>query len=77
MEKYSQNYLLFLFDFSAPYDDNISVKRRLKKTKNMQKVAGGFRKESGHEMCCSILTIIEILKKSKRGTLKKYAETVF
>ena len=40
-------------------------------------MAGGLRKESGHEMCGSIQTIIETLKKSKRGTLKKYAETVF
>ena len=67
MEKYSQNYLLFLYDFSAPYDDNIS-ERKLKKAKNTQKMAGGLRKESGHEMCGSIQTIIETLK--KRGLPK-------
>ena len=30
-------------------------------------MAGGFRKDSGHEMYCSILTIIETMKKRKMG----------
>ena len=62
MEKYSHNHLLFLHDFSVPFDDNIS-ERDLRKAKNRQKMAGGFRKDSGHEMYCSIMTIIETLKK--------------
>ena len=69
MEKYSHNHLLFLHDFSVPFDDNIS-ERDLRKAKNRQKMAGGFRKDSGHEMYCSILTIIETLKKRKMGMIE-------
>ena len=69
MEKYSHNHLLFLHDFSVPFDDNIS-ERDLRKAKNRQKMAGGFRKESGHKMYCSIMTIIETLKKRKMGIIE-------
>lgn len=69
MEKYSHNHLLFLHDFSVPFDDNIS-ERDLRKAKNRQKMAGGFRKDSGHEMYCSIMTIIETLKKREMGIIE-------
>lgn len=69
MEKYSHNHLLFLHDFSVPFDDNIS-ERDLRKAKNRQKMAGGFRKDSGHEMYCSIMSIIETLKKRKMGIIE-------
>lgn len=64
MEKYRHNHLLFLHDFAVPFDDNMS-ERDLRKAKNRQKMAGGFRKESGHEMYCAIMTIIETLKRRK------------
>lgn len=69
MEKYSHNHLLFLHNFSVPFDDNIS-ERDLRKAKNRQKMAGGFRKESGHKMYCSIMTIIETLKKREMGIIE-------
>ena len=69
MDKYSHNHLLFLHDFAVPFDDNIS-ERDLRKAKNRQKMAGGFRKESGNEMYCSIMTIIETLKKRKMGIIE-------
>lgn len=69
MEKYSHNHLLFLHDFSVPFDDNLS-ERDLRKAKNRQKMAGGFRKASGHEMYCSIMTIIETLKKRNMGLIE-------
>lgn len=69
MESYSRNHLLFLHDFSVPFDNNIS-ERDLRKAKNRQKMAGGFRKESGNQMYCSILTIIETLKKRKMGMIE-------
>ncbi len=47
------NHLLFLRDFSVPFENNIS-ERDLRKAKNRQKMSGGFRKESGHEMYYSI-----------------------
>ena len=69
MEKYSHNHLLFLHDFYVPFENNIS-ERDLRKAKNRQKMAGGFRKESGHEMYCSILTIIETLKRRNMGIIE-------
>lgn len=69
MEKYSHNHLLFLHNFSVPFDDNLS-ERDLRKAKNRQKMAGGFRKESGHEMYCSIMTIVETLKKRNMGMIE-------
>lgn len=48
---------------SVSFDDSIS-ERDLRKAKNRQKMAGGFRKESGQEMYCSIMTMIETLKKN-------------
>jgi hypothetical protein len=69
LEKYSHNHLLFLHDFSVPFDDNIS-ERDLRKAKNRQKMAGGFRKESGHEMYCSIMSIIETLKKREMDLIE-------
>lgn len=69
MEKYSHNHLLFLHNFSVPFDDNIS-ERDLRKAKNRQKMAGGFRKESGQKMYCSIMTMIETLKKRDMGIIE-------
>lgn len=69
MGKYSHNHLLFLHNFSVPFDDNIS-ERDLRKAKNRQKMAGGFRKESGHKMYCSIMTMIETFKKRKMGIIE-------
>lgn len=69
MEKYSHNHLLFLHDFSVPFDDNIS-ERDLRKAKNRQKMAGGFRKGSGSEMYCSIMSVIETLKKRNMGIIE-------
>ncbi len=69
MKKYSHNHLLFLHDFNVLFDDNIS-ERDLRKVKNRQKMSGGFRKDSGHEMYCSILTVIETIKRRKMGMLE-------
>ena len=64
LEKYKENHFLFLHDFAVPFDDNMS-ERDLRKVKNREKMAGGFRKESGMEMYCNILTIVETLKRRK------------
>ena len=69
LEKYSHNHILFLHNFEVLFDDNIS-ERDLRKAKNRQKMAGGFRKDSGHEMYCSILTIIETLKRRGMGMME-------
>ena len=69
MEKYRENHLLFLHDFTVPFDNNMS-ERDLRKAKNREKMAGGFRKESGNEMYCAILTVIETLKRRNMGVLE-------
>lgn len=69
MEAYRENHLLFLYNFSVPFDDNMS-ERDLRKAKNREKMAGGFRKESGNEMYCAILTVIETLKRRKMGMIE-------
>ena len=69
MEKYQHNHLLFLHDFAVPFDDNMS-ERDLRKAKNREKMAGGFRKESGNEMYCAIMTVIETLKRRKMGMIE-------
>lgn len=69
LEKYRHNHLLFLYDFKVPFDDNMS-ERDLRKVKNRQKMAGGFRKDSGQEMYCTILSIIETLKRRKMGLIE-------
>ena len=68
MEKYSENHLLFLHRFDVPFDDNMS-ERDLRKAKNRQKMTGGFRKHSGLEMYCKILTIIETAKRKQVGIM--------
>ena len=67
--KYKHNHLLFLHNFEVLFDDNIS-ERDLRKVKNRQKMAGGFRKDSGHEMYCKILTMVETLKRRNMGIIQ-------
>lgn len=69
MVKYKRNHLLFLHNFSVLFDNNIS-ERDLRKVKNRQKMAGGFRKDSGHKMYCDILTIVETLKRRGMGIIQ-------
>ena len=64
LEKYQENHLLFLRDFSVPFENNLS-ERDLRKCKNRQKMSGGFRKQSGNEMYCSIMSIIETCKRKQ------------
>jgi len=62
--KYKENHLLFLNDFHVNFDNNMS-ERDLRKCKNRQKIAGGFRKQSGNEMYCNIMSVIETCKRRK------------
>jgi len=64
LEKYKENHLLFLHDFHVGFDNNLS-ERDLRKCKTRQKIAGGFRKQSGHEMYCNIMSVVETCKRKK------------
>ena len=69
LENYKSDHLLFMYDFSVPFDNNMS-ERDSWKVKNRQKMFGGFRKESGNERYCSILTIVETLKRRNLGLIE-------
>ena len=62
LKKYKQNHLLFLHDFRIPFDNNMS-ERDLRKCKNRQKMAGGFRTAHGLDIFCSLLSITETCKR--------------
>lgn len=69
LEKYRENHLLFIKRSEVPFDNNIS-ERDLRKVKNRQKMAGGFRKKQGQEMYCRILNIVETLKRRKMNLME-------
>jgi len=62
--KFKRNHLLFLHNFHVPFTNNQS-ERDLRKGKNRQKMAGGFREPSGSQMYCDILSVIETCKRKK------------
>lgn len=62
LKKYKQNHLLFLHDFRVPFDNNMS-ERDLRKCKNRQKMAGGFRSAHGLDIFCSLLSVTETCKR--------------
>ncbi len=66
LRKYKENHLLFLHDFEVPYSNNMS-ERDLRKCKNREKMAGGFRNEKGKEMYCRGLSVIETVKRRKQN----------
>lgn len=68
LDKYGDNHLLFLHRFDVPFDDNMS-ERDLRKAKNRQKMTGGFRKPSGLDMYCKIMTVIETAKRKQVGII--------
>ena len=70
LENYQENHLLFLKDFSVPFENNLS-ERDLRKCKNRQKMSGGFRKQSGNEMYCSIMSIIETCKRKQMHVIEQ------
>ena len=61
---YKENHLLFVHDFEVGFDNNIS-ERDLRKCKNRQKMVGGFRKTTGNEMYCNIMSVIQTCKRKK------------
>lgn len=62
LEKYKEEHLLFAYNFKVEFSNNIS-ERDLRKCKNRQKMAGGFQNESGKEMCCRIMSVVETCKR--------------
>ena len=70
LKKYQENHLLFLSDSSVPFENNLS-ERDLRKCKNRQKMSGGFRKQSGNELYCSIMSMIETCKRKQMHVIEQ------
>lgn len=62
LKKYKSNHLLFLEDFSMPFDNNLS-ERDLRHVKTKQKVSGGFRSNIGQEAYLNIQSIFITCRK--------------
>ena len=62
--KYKANHLLFLHNFAVSFDNNLS-ERDLRKCKNRQKMAGGFRTQEGCSMFCDILSVVKTAKRRR------------
>ena len=64
LKKYKSNHLLFLDDFSMPFDNNLS-ERDLRHIKIKQKVSGGFRSNIGQEAYLNIQSVFITCRKRK------------
>ena len=62
LAEYKKPHLLFLYNFDVPFTNNMS-ERDLRKCKNKQKISGGFRKQSGKQYYCNIMSVIETMKR--------------
>ena len=69
LKKYKKNHLLFAYKFEVEYSNNMS-ERDLRKCKNREKMAGGFRTSKGRDMFCNILSVIETLKRRKMNIIE-------
>lgn len=62
MKKYKENHLLFIKDFTIPFDNNLS-ERELRHVKSKLKVAGCFRATKGMDVYLNIKSILITFKK--------------
>ena len=68
MEKYKDAHLMFAKNFEVDFSNNLS-ERDLRICKNRDKMSGGFRDRSGHEMYCKILSVLRTCKKQNLDIL--------
>ena len=65
--KYKDSQLLFMYDFDVGFTNNMS-ERDLRKCKNKQKISG-FRKQSGKQMYCDIMSFVQTCKRRNINVL--------
>jgi transposase len=62
LQKYKDNHLLFAYDFTVPFDNNLS-ERDLRNVKSKLKVSGCFRNERGMQNYLNLQSIIGTCRK--------------
>ena len=66
LRKYKENHLMFLYDFSVPFDNNLA-ERDIRHFKIKQKISGHFNSMQGMNIYSNIKSIIGTLKKQGRN----------
>ena len=66
LKKYKENHLMFLYDFSVPFDNNLA-ERDIRHFKIKQKISGHFNSMQGMNIYSNIKSIIGTLKKQGRN----------
>ena len=62
LKKYKENHLMFLYDFSVPFDNNLA-ERDLRHVKTKQKISGRFNNIDSMQIYLNIKSIIGTMKK--------------
>lgn len=70
LSKYKQNHLLFINDFTIPFDNNLS-ERDLRHVKNKQKISGYFKSMQGAQSYLNVKSIISTCKKRGKDFYKE------
>lgn len=66
LKKYKENHIMFLYDFSVPFDNNMA-ERDLRHIKVKQKISGHFNSMEGMKIYTNIKSIIGTLKKQGKN----------
>lgn len=68
LEKYKENHLLFVYDYSVPFTNN-AAERDLRWIKTQQKVSGCHRSFEGAVVSARLMSFVKTLKKRKLSVL--------
>ena len=66
LKKYKENHLMFLYDFSVPFDNNLA-ERDIRHFKIKQKISGHFNSMEGMKIYSNIKSIIGTLKNKEEN----------